>query len=274
MQRTRLLLKVLPLSVSKKAHRRGQKKVADDGYNFKRKRSRSGEDAAKQPESSKMKMRPHIRSEQICHVTEDLEETRKEISFLEQSRIKSRNINNDEKALRITKELEPLRLKRRRLEKELQILQRKESKSLKDKKRRVKNEQQQHKQTRYKGRLDVLINKLEAKKSEGVLKQADAIKSGFLGQEAHNAPQGGRKSGISSEQGEGEPKESSKAAVSPELGRSKPDVSQLGESNDGFLELEKGNAASSENAGEKTGSTQEGRSETGGCSTDSHSFLV
>ena len=81
-------------------------------------------------------MKPSIRAKKLEEISEDLEEVKKEIFHLERSREKARNLNADERALRLTKEMDPLRVKKRRLEEELLLLRNKEKKSSKDKERR------------------------------------------------------------------------------------------------------------------------------------------
>lgn len=85
--------------------------MEEDGYNFKRKRSRS-EDKSNQLQPSRLKLKPSIRSEQIKAVSEDIEEAKKEMALLDQARIQARNVNADERALRLTKHFEPIRLKK------------------------------------------------------------------------------------------------------------------------------------------------------------------
>lgn len=101
-----------------------KRKVEDDGYIYKKKKSRSSNLNAPEPEKS-VKMTESIRGKQITEISEDLEEVRNEIYHLERSREKARNINSDERALRLTKDMEPLRAKKRRLEEELILLQKK-----------------------------------------------------------------------------------------------------------------------------------------------------
>ena len=82
-------------------------------------------------------MKPDMRSQKNSQIKEDLEEVKKEIYFLEKAREKARNVNADERALVLTKEMNPIRQKRRHLE-ELSLLQHKKNKSFKDKVRRQK----------------------------------------------------------------------------------------------------------------------------------------
>ena len=81
-------------------------------------------------------MKPSIRAKKLEEISEDLEEVKKEIFHLERSREKARNLNADEGALWLTKEMDPLRVRKRRLEEELLLLRNKEKKSSKDKERR------------------------------------------------------------------------------------------------------------------------------------------
>ena len=68
-----------------------KQKVDKDGYNYRKKRSRSST-IAPLPENT-VKMRPNIRSRQMKQISEDLEEVKKEVFHLEKSREKARNIN-------------------------------------------------------------------------------------------------------------------------------------------------------------------------------------
>ena len=86
-------------------------------------------------------MKPDLRSQKVSQIKKDLEEVKKEIYYLERASEKARSINADERALHLTKKMEPIRQKRRHLE-ELSLLQRKENKSFKDKVRREKKNKQ------------------------------------------------------------------------------------------------------------------------------------
>jgi hypothetical protein len=157
-----------------------KQKVDKDGYNYKKKRSRSS-NISSQPDNI-IKMRPDIRSRKMKQIGEDLEEVKKEIFHLDKSREKARNINADERALRLTKEMEPLRQKRRRLEEELELLEEKERKSSKDKERRMRKKKEKSKSCSLKqsssscsGRLDVLLKRIESGKDRSNPIVADSI---------------------------------------------------------------------------------------------------
>ena len=114
-------------------------------------------------------------------IGDDLEEVEneKEIFHLDKSREKVRNINADERALRLTKEMEPLRQKRRRLEEELEE---KERKSSKDKERRMRKKKEKSKSCSLKqsssscsGRLDILLKHIESGKDQSNPIVADSI---------------------------------------------------------------------------------------------------
>lgn len=74
-----------------------------------------------------------LRSKRINEIEEDLKEVKLEMTLLEKSRAKARNINNDDRARHLTQEMTPLRQKKRKLEEELTLLQKKEAKSIQQK---------------------------------------------------------------------------------------------------------------------------------------------
>lgn len=82
------------------------------------------------------KLTPSLRSKRIGEIEEDLKEIKEEMMLIERSRFKARNVDNDERARRLTQEMTPLREKKRKLEDELTLLQKKEAKSLLQKKKR------------------------------------------------------------------------------------------------------------------------------------------
>ena len=112
-----------------------------------------------------------MRAKQLQQISENVDEVKKEIFHLERSREKARNVNADERALRLTKEMEPLRVRKRHLEEELLLLQRKEKKYSKDKERREKKsttappgvKQGRKPSSCKKGSLDFLIKQIEGK---------------------------------------------------------------------------------------------------------------
>ncbi|CAB3995397.1 DNA fragmentation factor subunit alpha-like [Paramuricea clavata] len=68
---------------------------------------------------------------------EDLKEVELEMTLLERSRSKARNVNNDDRARHLTLEITPLRKRKRSLEEELTLLQKKEAKSIQQKKKKT-----------------------------------------------------------------------------------------------------------------------------------------
>ena len=170
-----------------------KKKVEDDGYLYKKKKSRSPTLNAPQPEKS-VKMNPSMRAKQLQQISEDVDEVKKEIFHLERSREKARNVNVDERALRLTKEMEPLRVRKRHLEEELLLLQRKEKKYSKDKERREKKsttappgvKQGRKPSSCKKGSLDFLIKQIEGKG------QSSQSNSNSPGQEKEGGEDSGR----------------------------------------------------------------------------------
>ena len=119
-----------------------KQKVDRDGYSYKKKKSRSSSLEAEGRPEKQVKSTPAIRSRHIKEKSEDLEEVKNEIMHLDNARKKARNVNKDERALHLTKELQPLREKQRQLERELELLQQKDKKSSKDKERRKQRQGQ------------------------------------------------------------------------------------------------------------------------------------
>ena len=71
------------------------------------------------------KLTPSLGAKRIENIEEDLQEVNLEMSLLERSRAKARNLNQDERARSFTQEMTPLRQRKRKLEDELSILQKK-----------------------------------------------------------------------------------------------------------------------------------------------------
>ena len=105
---------------------------------YKKKKSRSSTLNEPEPEKS-VKMKPSIRAKKLEEISENLEKVKKEIFHFARSREKARNLYADEWALRLTKEMDPLRVKKRHLEEELLLLENKEKKSSRNKERRQRN---------------------------------------------------------------------------------------------------------------------------------------
>ena len=186
-----------------------KRKVEDDGYMYKKKKSRSSTVSAPQPEKS-LKMKPSIRAKQLAEISEDLEEVKKEIFHLERSREKARNLNSDERALRLTKEMDPLRIKKRRLEEELSLLQKKEKKSSKDKERRQRASTASPPAVKHgtkpsscqTGSLDLLLKRIEGKgqSSKSSSKSSEQVEDG---EACGRREDEGHSSSMSSEQVQG-----------------------------------------------------------------------
>ena len=123
-------------------HRKGEllslakAKVDSDGYGYKRKKSRSQVLSVDEPLPS-TKLTPSLRSKRIREIEQDLKEVKLEMTLLERSRTKARNVNNDDRARHLTQEIAPLRERKRKLEDELTVLQKKEAKSVHQKKKRT-----------------------------------------------------------------------------------------------------------------------------------------
>ena len=107
---------------------KAKERLQADGYQFKKKRSRSSQ------QETRVKTTATLRAKRIKEVQEDLEEVSTELKLLQRSRERARNVNCDEKARVYTQEMEPLRKKKRMLEDELEVLPKKEGKSLQQKK--------------------------------------------------------------------------------------------------------------------------------------------
>ena len=122
-----------------------------------------------------------MRSQKITQIKEDLEEVKKEIYFLEKAREKARNVNADERALVLTKEMNPIRQKRRRLEEELSLLQHKENKSFKDKLRRQKKKcgstivSKQHSRSSSQGSLVSLLQHIDVENANNKQSPASVV---------------------------------------------------------------------------------------------------
>jgi len=128
-----------PTLVYKKGHLQSmaQANVDKEGYMYKKKKSRS---PASDSSSDKVpKLTPSLRSKRITDIEEDLKEIRLEETLLEKARSKARTLNQDEKARHLTQELNPVRVKKRKLEDELCALQKKEAKAMHQKRVRSSN---------------------------------------------------------------------------------------------------------------------------------------
>lgn len=110
---------------------KGKEKLDKDGFNYKKSKSRSK--AVSLPFKVK-KVLPDVREKRISELEEDLKETNIELQLMEKSRSKARNVNADERAIALTREIEQVRQKKRKLEYELVLLEKKAKKAVKDKK--------------------------------------------------------------------------------------------------------------------------------------------
>lgn len=116
-------------------------------------------------------MKASIRAKQLVEISEDLEEVKTEIFHLERPREKAKKLNSDDRALWLTKEMEPLQIKKRRLEEELGLLQKKEKKCSKDKERRQRASTASPPAVKHgkkpsscqTGSLDLLLKRIEGK---------------------------------------------------------------------------------------------------------------
>ena len=151
-----------------------KKKIDSDGYLYKRKKSRSADLSLNEPAPGPSKLTPSLRSKRISEIEEDLKEIKVEMTLIEKSRFKARNVDNDEKARRLTQEMTPLRERKRKLEDELTLLQKKEAKSILQKKKRDAKELIEDK-----GQLpttsQIAIDKLLVAKRKSDLQQKDDI---------------------------------------------------------------------------------------------------
>ena len=75
------------------------------------------------------KLTPSLRAKRIENIKEDLQEVNLEMSLIERSRTKARNLNQDERARSFTQEMTPPRQRKRKLEDELSILEKKKKQS-------------------------------------------------------------------------------------------------------------------------------------------------
>ena len=101
---------------------RAKRKVEADGYVYKKKKSHSSTLNAPEPEKP-VKMKPSIKAKKLEEMSKDLKKLKRKY-FTERSREKARNLNADEQSLRLTKEMDPLQVKKCHLE-ELPLLQNK-----------------------------------------------------------------------------------------------------------------------------------------------------
>ena len=85
---------------------------------------------------------------------------------------KARNVDNDERARRLTQEMTPLRERKRKLEDELTLLQKKEAKSLLQKKKRD-NKEQSKEEGQPQASPQITIDKLLSRKAKEDLQQKD-----------------------------------------------------------------------------------------------------
>lgn len=139
-----------------------------------RKKSRSADLSLKEPPPVPSKLTSSLRSKRISEIEEDLKEIKAEMTLIEKSRFKARNIDNDEGAGRLTQEMTPLRERKWKLEDERTLLQKKEAKSILQKKTRDAKEHIEDK-----GQLpttsQITIGKLLVTKRKSDLQQKDDV---------------------------------------------------------------------------------------------------
>ena len=149
-----------------------KKKVDSDGYLYKKKKSRAIDLSPNELLPVPSKVTPSLRSKRIGEVEEDLKEIKMEMALIERSRVKARNVDNDERARRLTQEMTPLRERKRKLEDELTLLQKKEAKSLLQKKKRD-NKEQSKEEGQPQASPQITIDKLLSRKAKEDLQQKD-----------------------------------------------------------------------------------------------------
>lgn len=149
-----------------------KKKVDSDGYLYKKKKSRAIDLSPNELLPVPSKVTPSLRSKRIGEVEEDLKEIKMEMTLIERSRVKARNVDNDERARRLTQEMTPLRERKRKLEDELTLLQKKEAKSLLHKKKRD-NKEQSKEEGQPQASPQITIDKLLSRKAKEDLQQKD-----------------------------------------------------------------------------------------------------
>lgn len=157
-------------------------KVDESGYLYTKKKSRSQELSIPRADNLTPKLTPSLRAKRIENIEEDLQEVNLEMSLLERSRAKARNLNQDERARSFTQEMTPPRQRKRKLEDELSILQKKEAKSLRQKKMRkphMKDAQNRadDKQLNSKSQrtLDEVLDEGQASNDVEILEVLDAV---------------------------------------------------------------------------------------------------
>ena len=151
-----------------------KKKSDSDGYLYKRKKSRSADLSLIEPPPGPSKLTPSLLSKRISEIEEDLKQIAVEMTLIEKSIFKARNVDNDEKGRRLAQEMTPLRERKRKLEDELTLLQKKEAKSILQKKKTDAKELIEEK-----GQLpttsQIAIDKLLVSKRRKDLQQKDYI---------------------------------------------------------------------------------------------------
>lgn len=109
------------------------KKVDADGFQYKKKRSRSKAlvNCDEEPISKRSKINSELRSQRISDLREDLEEVKTQLILAEKQRIKFSNTQQYSQAIVISEKIMEMRRKQREKQSELSLLLVKEAKALK-----------------------------------------------------------------------------------------------------------------------------------------------
>lgn len=108
-----------------------RKKIDENGYAYKKKRSRSKEfgSGIVQPEEKKVKVSTEFRQKRIKDISEDIESIKTTITLLEKERFKQHNMKKYAQAASAEEQIASKRKEKRALEEELTKLQEKEMRS-------------------------------------------------------------------------------------------------------------------------------------------------
>ena len=109
------------------------KKVDADGFQYKKKRSRSKAlvNCDEEPISKRSKINSELRSQRISDLREDLEEVKTQFILAEKQRIKFSNTQQYSQAIVISEKIMEMQRKQREKQSELSLLLMKEAKALK-----------------------------------------------------------------------------------------------------------------------------------------------
>ena len=151
------------LSDRKDLFARSRKLVHEKGYVYKKKKSRTYDEKANEDRddtvSKKARLSGDLRSKKIKELNEDLSEIDIEVRLVNQQREKYKNVNDLTRAIASTERLGDLRVKKRKLQDELTVLQMKEAKV----KKTIKSMENKNKficnQSEYKGSIETFFKK-------------------------------------------------------------------------------------------------------------------